>query len=87
MILGSIYVTSGAIILGVPVALFTSVLWQDTVRKKIYPFLQSAINLLAGVPSVVYGFFGLIVIVPHDPQDIGEGWEYDAGGLRTAGHR
>ena len=49
---------------GVPVALFTSVLWQDTVRKKIYPFLQSAINLLAGVPSVVYGFFGLIVIVP-----------------------
>lgn len=64
MILGSIYVTGGAIILGVPVALFTSVFMAKYCPKKIYPFLKSAINLLAGVPSVVYGFFGLVLIVP-----------------------
>ena len=64
MILGSIYVTAGAIILGVPVALFTSVFMARYCPKKIYPFFQSAINLMAGVPSVVYGFFGLVLIVP-----------------------
>ncbi len=68
MILGSIYVTGGAIILGVPIALFTSVFMARYCPRKLYPFLKSAINLLAGVPSVVYGFFGLVLIVPiiHD---------------------
>ncbi len=64
MILGSIYVTAGAIILGVPVALFTSVFMARYCPRKVYPFFQSAINLMAGVPSVVYGFFGLVMIVP-----------------------
>lgn len=64
MIMGSIYVTGGAIILGVPIALFSSIFMARYCPKKIYPFLKSAINLLAGVPSVVYGFFGLVLIVP-----------------------
>ncbi len=64
MIVGSIYVTAGAVVLGVPVALLTAVFMAKFCPKKIYPFFRSAINLMAGVPSIVYGFFGLVVIVP-----------------------
>lgn len=64
MILGSIYVTAGAIIIGVPIALLTSVFMAKYCPKKIYPFFRSAINLMAGVPSIVYGFFGMVLIVP-----------------------
>ena len=64
MIMGSIYVTAGAIVIGVPVGIFTSVFMAHYCPKKIYPLLKSATELLAGIPSVVYGFFGLVVIVP-----------------------
>lgn len=64
MIVGSIYVTGGAIILGVPVALFTSVFMARYCPKKIYGPLKSGTELLAGVPSIVYGFFGLVLLVP-----------------------
>ena len=64
MIMGSIYVTAGAIVIGVPIGIFTSVFMAHYCPKKIYPFLKSATELLAGIPSVVYGFFGLVVIVP-----------------------
>lgn len=64
MVLGSIYVTAGAILIGVPIALFTSVFMAHYCPKKIYPVIHAAINLLAGIPSVVYGFFGLVLIVP-----------------------
>lgn len=64
MILGSIYVTAGAVVIGVPIGIFTSVFMAHYCPKKIYPFLKSATELLAGIPSVVYGFFGLVVIVP-----------------------
>ena len=64
MIVGSIYVTGGALLLGIPVALLTSVFMAKFCPKKIYPIFRSAINLMAGVPSIVYGFFGLVVIVP-----------------------
>ena len=64
MIMGSIYVTAGAIVIGVPIGLLTSVYMAKFCPKKIYPFFRSAINLMAGVPSIVYGFFGLVVIVP-----------------------
>lgn len=64
MIMGSIYVTAGAIVIGVPIAIFTSVFMAKFCPKKIYPFCKASIDLLAGVPSVVYGFFGLIVMVP-----------------------
>ena len=64
MILGSIYVTAGAIIIGVPIALLTSVFLAWFCPKKIYGICKSGINLMAGVPSVVYGFFGLVLLVP-----------------------
>lgn len=64
MILGSIYVTAGAIIIGVPIALFTAIFMSRFCPKRIYSVLLGAINLMAGVPSVVYGFFGLVLIVP-----------------------
>lgn len=64
MIVASIYVTGGAILLGVPVALFTSVFMARYCPKKIYSPLKSGIELMAGIPSIVYGFFGLVLIVP-----------------------
>lgn len=64
MILGSIYVTAGAILIGVPIALLTSVFLAWFCPKKIYGICKSGINLMAGVPSVVYGFFGLVLLVP-----------------------
>lgn len=63
-ILGSIYVTAGAIVVGVPLALLTSIFLAKYCPKKIYEICKSGINLMAGIPSVIYGFFGLIVIVP-----------------------
>lgn len=64
MIIGSITVTLGALILGVPLGLFTAVFLARYCPKKIYNFFESGVKLLAGIPSVVYGFFGLTVIVP-----------------------
>lgn len=64
MIMGSIYVTAGAIIVGVPIGLFTAVFMAHYCPRKIYGVCRTAINLMAGVPSVVYGFFGLMCIVP-----------------------
>ena len=64
MIVASIYVTAGAILIGVPIALFTSVFMARYCPKKIYRPLKSGIELMAGVPSIVYGFFGLILLVP-----------------------
>ena len=64
MILGSIYVTAGAIVIGVPVGILTSVFMSEYCPKKIYRPLKMATELLAGIPSIVYGFFGLVVLVP-----------------------
>lgn len=64
MITGSLYVTAGAILFGVPVGILTSVFMTYYCPKKIYRPLKSATELLAGIPSVVYGFFGMIVLVP-----------------------
>lgn len=64
MILGSIYITAGAIIVGVPVGILTAVYMARMCPKKIYKILKPAIELLAGIPSIVYGFFGMVVIVP-----------------------
>ena len=64
MIIGSLYVTAGAIIFGVPVGLMTAIFLSKFCPKKLHKFLKSAIDLLAGIPSVVYGFFGLMVITP-----------------------
>ena len=64
MIMGSIYVTAGAILIGVPIGILTSVFMAKYCPKRIYPVLKGATELLAGIPSVIYGFFGLVVIVP-----------------------
>ncbi len=64
MILGSIYVTAGAIVIGVPIGILTSVFMAKYCPRRIYKVLKPATELLAGIPSVVYGFFGLVVIVP-----------------------
>lgn len=64
MIIGSIYVTAGAIIVGVPIGILTAVYMAYFCPKKIYRIVKPAVELLAGIPSIVYGFFGLVVIVP-----------------------
>ena len=64
MIVGSIYVTAGAIIIGVPVGLFMAVYLAMYCPAKVYKVLKPAVDLLAGIPSIVYGFFGMVVIVP-----------------------
>lgn len=64
MIVGSIYVTVGAIVVGVPLGLFTAIFMAKFCPKKLYRVLKPAVELLAGIPSIVYGFFGLVVIVP-----------------------
>ena len=64
MIVGSLYVTAGAIIFGVPIGILTSVFMAMYCPKQIYKPLKAATELLAGIPSVIYGFFGLVVVVP-----------------------
>ena len=64
MILGSLYITAGAIVIGVPIGLLTAVFMAFYCPKAIYKPLKMATELLAGIPSVVYGFFGLVVLVP-----------------------
>ena len=64
MILGSFYVTAGAVIVGVPVGLMSAVFLSKFCPEWLHKILKPAIDLLAGIPSVVYGFFGLMVIVP-----------------------
>ena len=64
MIIGSIYVTAGAILIGVPIGVFSAVFMARFCPKRLYKILKPAVDLLAGIPSVVYGFFGLMVIVP-----------------------
>lgn len=64
MILGSIYVTGGALVIGVPIGVLMSVFMARFCPAKLYKILKPVVNLLAGIPSIVYGFFGLIVLVP-----------------------
>ncbi len=64
MIVGSLWVTAGAIVTGVPLGLFTAVYLARFCPSGLYRVLKPAVELLAGIPSIVYGFFGLVVIVP-----------------------
>ncbi len=64
MILGSFYITGGAIVAGVPIGLLTAVFMAFYCPKRIYGFLKPCTELLAGIPSIVYGFFGMVIIVP-----------------------
>lgn len=71
MIIGSIYVTVGAAIVGVPIGVLTAVYMSFYCPKKLYPYFQAGINLLAGIPSVVYGLWALYTIVPIIRNNLG----------------
>lgn len=64
MILGSIYITAGAAIVGIPIGILTAVFLAGYCPRRAYRVLHPAVELLAGIPSVVYGFFGMLVLVP-----------------------
>ena len=83
MIVGSVYVTAGALLLGVPVALLTAVYLAFFCPKGPYRVLKPAVELLAGIPSVVYGFFGIVVLVPA-VRALGERWDGSGNAMLTA---
>ena len=64
MIMGSIYVTAGAIVVGVPIGIFVATYLSMYAHPRIYRIFKPAVELLAGIPSIIYGFFGMVVIVP-----------------------
>ncbi len=63
-ILTSVYGTAGAILIGVPIGFFTAVYLSKIANPKIKAFMEGAVSLLAGIPSVVYGLVGMLVLVP-----------------------
>ena len=71
MIVGSVYVTVGALLIGVPVGILTAVFMAGFCPKWLYRIMKSVVNLMAGIPSVVYGFFGLVVLVPFVRETFG----------------
>lgn len=85
MIIGSIYVTAGAVVIGVPIGILTAVFLARFCPKPLYKVIKPATELLAGIPSIVYGFFGLMVIVPfiRDNFDV-DGSSVDGSSLLAA---
>ena len=75
MIRGSVYTTAGAILFGVPVGILMAVFMARFCPAKLYKLLKPAVDLLAGIPSIVYGFFGLIVLVPFIRNNFGGDWQ------------
>lgn len=73
MIVTSLYATFGAIIIGVPIGILTAVFIAEIAPKWLVKIVRPAVELLAGIPSVVYGFFGLIIIVPMIDEYFGGG--------------
>lgn len=71
MIVASVYVTAGAIVIGVPIGILTAVFLARFCPKPLYKILKPATELLAGIPSIVYGFFGLMVVVPFIRDNFG----------------
>ncbi len=63
-IIGSVYVTAGAMVVGVPIGILCAVYLAYFCPKGVYRVLNPAVRLMAGIPSIVYGFFGLMVFVP-----------------------
>ncbi|MGM9525427.1 MAG: phosphate ABC transporter permease subunit PstC [Peptococcaceae bacterium] len=78
MILGSIYTTAGAVLLGVPIGILMAIFMARFCPQKLYRILKPMVDLLAGIPSIVYGFFGLIVLVPFIRNTFGA---FDCDGL------
>lgn len=71
MIVASIYVTAGAIIVGVPIGILTAVFMAEFCPEPLHKILKPAVDLLAGIPSIVFGFFGLVALVPMFRADFG----------------
>lgn len=63
-IIGSIYVTAGAMVVGIPLGVLSAVFLACFCPDRLYRALNPAVRLMAGIPSIVYGFFGLMVLVP-----------------------
>ena len=83
MIVGSVYVTGLALVVGVPIALLTAIYMAYFCPAKLYRLAKPAIELMAGIPSVVYGFFGIAVLVPM-VRVIGETWNARGNSILTA---
>ncbi|MDD9179187.1 MULTISPECIES: phosphate ABC transporter permease subunit PstC [Aliivibrio] len=81
MIVASVVSTFGAVLVGVPVGILTAIFIAEIAPKRIADIIRPAVELLAGIPSVVYGFFGLVIIVPLI-QDI---FQVPAGNTILAG--
>lgn len=71
MIVGSIYVTAGAIVIGVPIGIMCAVFLAEFCPDNLYKIIKPAVNLLAGIPSIIFGFFGMEIIVPLVRETIG----------------
>jgi phosphate transport system permease protein len=65
MIVGSLYVTGGAIAIGVPIGLMCAIFLAEFCPPTVYKIVKPAVNLLAGIPSIIYGFFGMEIVVPY----------------------
>ncbi len=71
MIVASLYATIGALIIGVPIGLFTAIFLSEIAPKRVAKIISPAVQLLAGIPSVLYGVFGLAIIVPFLQDNLG----------------
>lgn len=71
MIVGSLYVTAGAIVIGVPIGLMCAIFLAEFCPDGIYKIVKPAVNLLAGIPSIIYGFFGMEIVVPFVRESFG----------------
>ncbi|WP_345193216.1 phosphate ABC transporter permease subunit PstC [Kistimonas scapharcae] len=81
MISGSVISTIGALVIGVPMGVLTAIFLAEIAPERYATVLRTAIELLAGIPSVIYGFFGLVVIVPL----IEQAFSVPAGNTMLAG--
>ena len=71
MIVGSLYVTGGAIAIGVPIGIMCAIFLAEFCPPNIYKIVKPAVNLLAGIPSIIYGFFGMEIVVPYVRDNFG----------------
>ena len=82
-ILTSIYGTAGAVLIGVPIGLMTAIYLAKVANPRMAAVIHTAVELLAGIPSVVYGFFGIVVLVPA-VRALGERWDGSGNAMLTA---
>ena len=79
MILSSIYGTCGAILIGVPIGLLTAIFLANVASERVSSIMRPVIELLAGIPSVIYGLIGMVVIVPTVAKIFSEQTQFNGG--------